>query len=623
MALSVESLGIPVDTARAYDGCLVPRNGGGWNWIKPFYTAPTLVPCEFVIAHLEDNTFRSCMESGWVAGKAGRYPTPPGNFGPKHQLRAPSGDVFMVAASCKVYRYSVADELVHDLGRVQLPAGGNVPDSSAYAAVFNEDGSKLFCTSVAASSTDHRPCVFTVDTATGALRFLSRPGSTTRTLNGYGYYAWVVGNYGYTLVGEELWDIVATNLTTGVSMTLATESVNAWGYFDAVPGKGLTVRLVRNNRLPGETTRKWWLIDGALVPFVDGQDPPVLRDVTPYSNPAPSMPQIDESMLPHHVLRWRPFGSTGAWTENRFEITYAAPIPVDSLYTLPDGSVVGDVEQYQGFFRVTDGEIENFGAFAGVTEGSARLVVNGLLYVSGYANGPLYVYNPALPWDGTTNPKLLGFFAPSGTLSGVKRANALAYVAGRIYMAGLRDRTATGSGIGYYDLTTKKFSGHYVGLENYSGHLGLVTFPDRVVFGGLTTTGDAQFIVHDLNLVELERQTLGLADTGRLFRTSEPTVVVGVSITDGLAYRWDVYSREFLGTVDLSILGAIGVMTQAPGGEIITVVGSSLVAIDPWTLSYTVFGELSLGGPVTCIAMTDDRTALVSVGAEVFSVAME
>lgn len=626
MSLSVSSLGVLVDSVRAYDGACVENRDGGHNWIKAFYTAPNLNPCEFVIDDLERNTFRSCMESGWVAGKTGRYPTPPGNFGPKHQLRAPSGDVFMVAASCKVYRYSVADELVHDLGRVQLPTGGNVPDSSTYAAVFNQDGSKLFCTSVATAAGvngDHRPCVFTVDTATGALRFVSRVGSQARTLNGYGIAAAVIGNFGYTIVGEEFFEIVATDLTTGVSTTLATETENAWGYLEFVDGKGLIARLAANVHVTGvETNRRWWCIDGALVEYVAGQDPPKLIDAKPYANPVAGMPEIDESKLPQHIVRWRAAGAT-EWTENRFSITYSAPIPIDSLTALPDGSVFGDVEDYQGFFRISsDGKIENFGTAispTNVTEGSARCIVNGLLYLSGYANGPLYVYDPSKPWEDGVNPRFLQYFAPSGTLSSIKRANVLSHQAGRIYMGGLRDRTASGSGIGYYDLTTKKFAGHFLGLESYVGHLGLVTFADRVVFGGMVDAGAAQLVVHDLQLAELERVQFGLHDTGRLFRAKEPAVVVGLSIADGVAWRFDLDSKTLVGTVDLGKLGPIGVSTQTPAGAIVAVVGSQLVAIDPLTLSYTVFGELPMG-PVTCIAMTAERTALVAVGAEVFRV---
>ncbi len=635
MSVTITSRGIPVDTVRPYDGCIAPRADGGFNWIKPFYTAPLINPCEFIVANLEANTYHSCLETGWRPGKSGKYPSQ--NFGPKHQLRAADGRIFMPASKAGVYYYDPLDELVHDLGRVQDPAGGDIPDSTTYAMVFNETGSLLFGTTVPAAPVngDHRPCVFTVDPVTLKITFKSRVGSTLRTLNGYGYYAWVCGNWGYTIVGQEFWEIVATNLTTGVSTTLANESVNGWGYFDDVPGKGLTVRLVRNNRIAGETTRRWWLIDGQLVPYTVGQDPPVLRNVTPYSNPVVNMPQIDEMSLPQHIVKWRPAGSTDAWTSNHFGVTYAAPIPIDSLTTLPDGSVFFDVTQYQGFGVIdTDDVIANFGAFSGVTEGDARCVVGGLIYFSGYPNGVLYSYDVTKPWDGLVNgsgnPKFLNYFAPSGTLSQVKRAEALAYGAGpaRLYMAGLKDRTGTGGGIGYYDIGTKKFDGHADGLENVYGHIGLAALPNLLVMSGSTVDGGpGPLILFTSNLVELERQfpIAGLSDPGKLFTTSGEThIVVALSVGGGCAYRYDVISRALLGVIDLSGLGVIGVSTQAVDGSILVIIAkagvSRFVSIDPISLSYTVYGDLPAGlGPVTCIAESPMRgTVLISVGAELF-----
>ncbi len=356
-------------------------------------------------------------------------------------------------------------------------------------------------------------------------------------------------------------------------------------------------------------------------------------------NQPTNMPQIDESALPQHVVKWRPFGDAGPWNHNAFEITYNAPIPINSLTTLPDGSVFGDVEQYQGFFRIgLNDEIENLGLILppnpGVSEGNnARCLINGLLYFSGYSNGVNYRYDPNKPWDGKTNPEFLQWFAPSGTLSKVKRMNALACNASppREYAAGLCDRTLLGSGIGYYDLTTKKYTGHATGLNFYVGHLGLVVLPElgRVVFGGLIgddpnfpgqTPSESALVFHDLSLVELTRVTPipGMKDTGRLFNTPDPFVLLGLSITDQVAYRFDAANLLLLGTMDLSALGTIGVSTQDVDGNIVAVIGTKIVRIDPTTLSYTVFGDLD-SGPVTAIAMGDNpETLLFSVGADVY-----
>ncbi len=642
----VDDLGDPVDAVRAWDGCIQANGTGGFRWIKPFYTPPSLVPCEFVIADLDQNSWTNYLETGWTAGKSGKYPSQ--NFGPHHQLRAANGRIFMPSSKCGVY-YAETDGTVHDLGRVQLPAGGgNAPDSTTYSMVFNTDGSLLLGGSGASSNTDHRPLVFKLDPSTLTMTFLARVGSTTRTLNGYSYYLWAVGNWLYALCGEEVWDVVAINITTGVATTLATETVNAWAYFVQIPGKGLTVQLVKNNRIAGEVVTQSWLIDGALVAYTVGVDPPGGNvDVTPYSNVLANMPQIDEALIQQHVVKWRPFGSSGSWTKNKFDISHTDPMAVDSLATLPDGvSVLGDVEQYQGFYRVnSDGSIENYGAWNAVTEGSARCVANGKMYISGYPNGILEEYDPGADWDIATttlaalrNPKLLGSYSNGVSFSGVKRANALAYGAtpSRLYMAGLRDRTAIGAGIGYYNFSgTPKFAGHFTGLNFYRGHLGLVVSSlGYVIFGGLIgddpahpggTPTEAQIIIHDVHLVELERQTpvAGMLDTGRLYmRASEPSVVIGLSIDGQRAWRWDFVIRTLLASVDLSAEGAIGVSTQDADGNLIAVLGTLLVRINAATLARTTLLDIAASlpaGQVTCIASVTGAVVL-SIGATVYRV---
>ncbi len=645
---SASLVGIPVDAVRAWQCCVVPRSGSnaGWTHVKAYYTPPAINPVQFIISHLDAGTSGSCLESHWVAGKTGKYPNPAGASNVTNsQLRAPSGRVFMMASSTKTYYYDPADELVHDLGRVQF-SGSDLPDSSTYSLVFNEAGTLLGGGTVATAangpSGDHRPAAFTVDPVTLVVRYLARIGGTTRTLNGYCYYSWIVGNYLYCIVGQEFWDIVAVNLTTAVATTLATETVNGWGYFDQVGTKGVTVRLVKNNKAVGETTRRWWLINGTLVDYVSDADDIEVHDATPYSNKVVQPPQIDESLLAQHIVKWRPFGSTGAWTSNTFSVIYSSPIPVDSLWTLPDGSIFGDVEQYQGFFRITDGAIQNFTAFNGVTEGYARIVINGLMYFSGYANGPLYVYDPTKAWDSVTNPKLLGYFAPGSTLSGVKRAAFLAYGSNpsRLYMVGLRDRTASGAGIGYYNFATKKFFGHFTGLNFYQGHLGLVVVDSlaKVIMGGQIgddpnlpgqTPTEAQLIVHDLDCVELERQTpiAGLLDTGKLFRTAaEPSVVIGLSPGGKLAYRWDFVSKTLLGTVNLSAYTKVGWSCQDELGTIYVCLDNNLAAMNPLTLDCLTIKDLGpdicdANGPVTAIcASAALGTITVSAGTKVFSI---
>src|SRR6185295_3559989 len=174
-------------------------------------------------------------------------------------------------------------------------------------------------------------------------------------------------------------------------------------------------------------------------------------------------------------------------------------IPIDALHPLTDGTILGDSGQYQGFFRFNPvGNVTTpFGAMQGVTEHRRSLInIGSKAYISGYPNGPLYEYDPAVPWNQlpgvNKNAKELGHFSDGVSLSGIKRSQVLAYSStkNRIYTGGTRDRSGSGAGVGYYDFATKKFAGRFDGLEFYADDIGLVVFDalNRIVVSG--TLGD-------------------------------------------------------------------------------------------------------------------------------------
>ncbi len=614
MTFDITDLGTPVITARLWGVGLAPRAGGGWNWIGQFYNYPNKNPTEWVVMNLETGSYTIDRDTPYITNKQGKYAK---DFGIKNQYRAANGRIFFPAVSVNNWYYDPSDGRVHDLGKCPNGNGVTVTDGSSYSICFNQSGSLLCVGTIAAGTTDKRPMVYTLNPNTLAMAAMCRVGSAGHTLNGYAYYLWQDGDWLYVLVGQEIWDVVAVHIPSKTQTVLATETVNPWAYFVQKP-EGLTVQLVKNNRIAGEVVSQYWLIDGALVPYVAGYSPGALpfthRDVTPYKNAIVTPPQIDDTSCPQR-LKWRAFGSTGAWTENPFGVVYAGPIPVQSIVVLPDKSIYGDVEQYQGAFRKTPGEsIVNFGEFHTVTEGDARAVANGKLYISGYPNGALWEYDPDAEWsiEAPANPKKLGNYSNSTNLSGVKRAILLAYNASpsRLYMAGLRDRTAKGAGIGYYDFTSKTFAGHFTGLTYYYRRLGLAVVGSKVVLSGAIDTDEpgypasSSFVIHDLNLVELERQTpfVGLLDAGKLFTTGEANVIVALSVDGQRIYRWNIATGTLINSVDLTFYGAVGFSTQNPDGRILVVLGTDLVAINPITLTCTVLGSLASIGAISYMA---------------------
>ena len=633
--LTLSPLGKPVVTSRLWTDALVPRAGGGWNWIGQFYNYPNDHPTEWVVMNLETGVPHIAVEVLPPHVKRGHYANE--KFGIRNQLRAPNGRVFFPAISAWWWYYDPTTGTVVNGGRVQ-----GSTDSVLYSMVFNHDGSMLYGGTLGTSQSAHLPEVLTIDPVTLNVTPLCPVGSAGHTLNAYAYYLCADGDWLYVLVGEDIWDVVAVHVPTKTQTILKTSTVNAWAEFERKP-EGMTVKLQKS----AQPVDQFWVADGNWYPYVAGQPPPFApRDTTPYVNPLVNPPQIDESLCPS-VLKWRPFGSTGAWTKRPFSITYTEPIPIESLLLLPDGSLLGDVEQYQGFFRFEPASEKTryFGKFKGITEGRSRLVVGGKAYISGYPNAPLWEYHPNAPWvttgaEDTNNPKLLGHYSNGVSHSGVKRSEILAYSSGnnRLYMAGLRDRSGHGAGIGYYDFAHKQFAGLNTKLNFYVGGLGLVVFDNCVVFGG--TIGDdpafpgqtptvAELVLYDLDLIEIERQTPvpGLLGTGALFRTGEPTVVVGLSSPGKLLYRWDIVSKQLLKSV--TIASDICIATQGPTGTITAVLGSKqthppkcrgrkIVQIDPLTLVITTLGTLD--GPEVGSIVQRGHDLYLWIGAELYAI---
>lgn len=601
--LVAQSLGTPVNTSRLWTTGLVPRvsKPDEWLLIQCYSNDPQPQPAEWNVLNLTTGA-QTLDQDNPDPGKRGKPGS--GQYPRKHQLRAPNGRIFWPAASVYHWVFDPTTERVTSMGRMPSGNGVVVTDAAGYSAQFNETGSMLYGGTTAAGGTDLRPMVYKINPVTLAQTPICRVGGNAHTQPGWAYFLWAVGDFLYVLVGQDFWEIVAVDLRTNTQAVLLTETDHAQMFFVQKP-EGLCAQVYTNRFQANQTLREFLLEDGKLFPYTPGVQPFPWRDVTPYTNPVANPPQIDETQAPN-AIGTRPAGSTGAWTWHDISINYATPIPIDSLTALPDDTVLGDVDQYQGFWRfdLMSGLTTRFGAWNGVTEGNARAVVNGKVYLSGYPNGVLWEYDPTLPWS-ATNPKKLGSYSDGVNLSGVKRANALAYHAtsNRLFMAGLRDRTGFGAGVGYYDFALKKFFGHYAGLEAYTGHLGLAVVGDYVVIGGNVP----ELVVHDTSLNELARHTIDLEDyelelteTGRLF--SAGACVLGISVADSCAYLAAVDGTP-VGAVDLAAFGPIGAMSEDLYGNITLIAGpdpvhgdTSILQLSKSTLDITLIGRATTQG---------------------------
>jgi hypothetical protein len=612
--LALVNLGTPVYGATKYGEFLVPRNGGGWMYGEQLYVYPNHNPTEWIVTHLETGDYTRQVDNIYTPNTRGQYAST--NYNTSNQLRAPNGRVFIPAQNNYVWYYDPNTELVQLLPKIPS-IGITNSDSLVYTMVFNHDGSNLYGGTLGnnLASPIFHPEVFVLDPVTLAVNVITRVGSAVRTQPTYAYYLWADGNYLYVCVGEGTWEVVAVNLTTGATTVLGSSSTNAFASFEMKP-EGLTAKVFTNHGRSGQTVDQFWCVDGVRYTYTAGYNPATLpftpRDVTQYSNPVSLPPQIDNTFGAQGV-QWRANGSTGNWTLVPFSIQYGDGINIESLRTLPDNSLIGNAENYTGWFRYypTTGVTTYFGPFQGISgEPKARLVVGGYLYASGYPNGPLWKYDRNAAWDtaGGTNPVLLGYYSDGTILSAIKRSTHMAYseTHNRLYVAGLLQRSGSGGGIGYYDFGTHTFGGTHTNLGFYQAHLGLAVFDehDRVVFSGQIgpdpdnpgspPPASASLVLYDHNLTEIERQTpiIGAQETGLLYRTDEPNVVIGVA-SAGYAYRWDIVSKTLLKSVDLTVYGTVvsGTQTQLDNKNILVVIGSTLYTINPLTLEISSNGD--------------------------------
>jgi outer membrane protein assembly factor BamB len=580
---------VPMRVARAWTTALAPNPRGGWNFITQTYEHESNAPTEFVVLDLASGK-QTVSE-----GPRGVYAN--SNYQVAEQLRAANGRIFFPQLYDQMAYYDPSDETVKQLGA--LPGGAG--DKLVFRVVFGPDG-KLYGGTQSAGL----PTVFRLDPDTLRYQLLGKVGRDRNSYS-YAYYLAVDPPWLYAAVGQAPWELAALHMTTGEHRILATRGED--GFMELEPRRdGITVKLISGLRTPRQVTEVMWCVDGKLLPY----DPRGAisfkpRVVMPRANPITRPPELDVSELDpggdgSGRVRWRA-DATAAWREVTFRVKYTSPVDIDSLVALPDGSLLGSAKQYHGFFRYDprDRSTRRYRSLG--ISGGPRAVLDGVIYFAGYPNGVLYAYDPSKPWTATkdprpdANPRFLGNFAAAGAHYAYFLEPAANH---RLYYVGRRERTGIGAGIGYYDVAGKRFAGHHQNLTTLEPR-GLVVLADPVtlVYSGTSNAAtSAQLIVFDAELRELERQTVipGMRDTGQLFPTASPRVIIGVSATDHVIYRHDVATGDVVGQQPLR--GSVVATAQRSSDRSIWIVlDATLWRYDPATLAARRVRDLP--GPVS------------------------
>jgi len=370
------------------------------------------------------------------------------------------------------------------------------------------------------------------------------------------------------------WYLLAVELATGKEeVLLESPSQLTTDIVEEFPGAWAIVPQ------PGDAPRKeYWLYGGKAIPKTGS--PPWKPRPSPWDKGEQSKPQVYYEQIDpdpegratlwyrtredaERARQWREqFPDRKAspeelgWKAIHASGVETYPHRINPMTILPDGRLYGTGEDYVGVFAFdpkTD-TIEVLGPRPGHAP-YTQIVHEGLLYSSGYAGGPLYVYDPKKPWtlakgvppgtrmpgssDRDSNPRLLGSFWEKTRVS-IAHRSAIG-TDGRVYFGGFGLRNYTGGGLGWYDPKTETLDGFWKPLSGYAVHwitaardgqwivLSTVIAPDEL--NGNRAPPEAKLFVYDVREQKIIREIIpnpGAITTGLIVET-RPGFIMGLT----------------------------------------------------------------------------------------------
>lgn len=631
--LEIQTLATPVVTARVFSWGLAPNARGGWSFIAQMmnYSA-TMGPgkeketrrlptgeeylayintdvrpeAEWVIVDLETGDYKLVEWPGFHAGAT---------------CLAENGRLFFGVDYGHIYYYEPTEDTVKPLGRVwdsltdlrgfyKLELG---PDGMIYGA---------------AQATSGQTMILRLNPDTLEYKLVREVGVPGRRGLTYGYYFAMDPPWVYVAVGQGQWELFAVNMDTGEKKMLAERTVEPARIVVSQADGYATAQLVGE---PG--ARVLYLSDGEIV--AEGERGERIDFPTPAKNynrvefnltrpmDIAARPEVDAQRATEidgegrGMIPWRPAGADVEWNIVEFAINNPEPVQIESLIALPDGSLFGNAQQYHGFFRY-DFDADELSYFGKFPPSQNQLTsYDGLVYINGYPNTMMLVYDPAQPWtasretDGKAegdNPRFLGHMGQT-----VTEAHHCRFLEsgenGRIYMLGQRSRWAVGSGLGYYDVAEKEFVG--LGKANREVDpqgLAVMNEINRVVLSGKLNGNEnaegarpdqAFLMLYDLDLNDVARLEVkpGLKSTGHITPVKGASRLIGVVESDEVnaTYLYDIEEEKLLiwNDLDEGVMGNISYRSHDDTYWII--LGGKLGKLDPHSLEFTPIGLIDRG----------------------------
>jgi hypothetical protein len=418
----------------------------------------------------------------------------------------------------------------------------------------------------------------------------------------------------------------------------------------------------------GAPDQEYWLYHGEAIQKTNAK-PPWSTQTSPWDKAVPKpevyFDQIDPDEEGHAVLWYRSpedakadklsasrgsnRGTTAeqlGWKSIRLEGLSTYPHRINPLSVLPDGRLYGTGDDYVGTF-IFDPRTDKT-AYCGPRTGLAAyttIVSGNKLYSSGYAGGPLFVYDPARPWtlgrggppthpaasesSIASNPRRVGEFR--ATRVAIMHSSALG-ADGRIYFGGFGERNYTGGGLGWYDPKTGKLDGLWRPLSGYMVHWITPGLGGKAIILSTSTAddelnenrppGQAKLFVYDVNAQKIVREIVPVeqARATGLITEVTPGRLLGLTVArldgerpgNGLLYGVDIGTGEALFQKKLPWRVSVDdywphwvdpsyeylSFTRGPDGFLWTFLKDVLVRIDPRDAAVHVVGKIDpVGSP--------------------------
>lgn len=620
--MTIVDHGVPVSLSRQFTTAL-SRNAAntGWNYIAGCFDGGVGAPVEWpVVSDLTGTPSTTIYDGPTHIFPSLLYQIP-------NQLRAANGRIFFPLFGPATAYYDPTDEQVHQIAQItESPPQDPNASTTFYSASFDVDGLLYMGTQ---ESQNRPPMIVVTDPTSLVQTIIGYVGDANEV--GYTVYAYrlapdthTASKWIYVAVGEDPWQLWALHIPTGIATKLYEVPATGNIAFQDNTGNGWIAQIHTDLGQPDDVYTQWWVLDGAMYAYTGGSPPVTARNVTPQTNPLTgSPPQLDVS-AGAGVVGWRA-GSSGPYAYVNYPINYTLPVAIESLVeSTPNNGIVGNAAGYTGFFQYVEPADTHtwYGQWAtgfNVSEGP-RLNVAGTIYIAGYPNGVINVYDPTQPWDSNDNinPLNLGYYGLNGTqFAGIKYADYLAWTAiagasGRLFCCGQRERNGVGSGIGSWDKATAAFAGTYAATGMTAVLPTGMTVLDgisRVVMSTLLISGSGSAPLYvfdyDLNYIGQVTPLSSVPNIGPIFNTSTPNVICGVVQGSGNSlglWQYNVQTSTLITYTELAIIGSLnldpGQIVQQFGGAVWVMSDYNLVEINIDALTAQVIVDLTSIAPI-------------------------